>query len=202
LWLLIVDHLLIVEHLPKIVLVLLPPNAGASLRIGRNQAGDGSGGLVTDWTGTLILRAFERQLPGIWCLSRCASCAKPWPENSGNGLMKAKVAGLVVVSAWLVGAAAWAQQTHVPTYREEEKEKSETEKAVARDAENAYKRSLGNIPEQKSADPWGTMRGDSTAPKTTDKTAADKAAAKAAHVKPKPKTDLKTAPMTDTATKQ
>jgi hypothetical protein len=116
--------------------------------------------------------------------------------------MKAKIAGLVVVSAWLVGAAAWAQQAHVPTYREEEKEKSETEKAVARDAEQAYKRSLGNIPEQKSADPWGTMRSDSAAAKTTDKTAGDKAAAKAAHVKPKPKTDLKTAPKTDTATKQ
>ena len=145
---------------------------------------------------------FERQLPSIWRLSPCASCAKPWPENSGNGLMKAKIAGLVVVSAWLVGAAAWAQQAHVPRYREEEKEKSETEKATARDAENAYKRSLGNIPEQKSADPWGTMRSDSAAAKTTDKTASDKAATKAAHVKPKPKTDIKTAPKTDTATKQ
>jgi hypothetical protein len=114
--------------------------------------------------------------------------------------MKAKIAGLVVVSAWLVGAAAWAQQAHVPTYREEEKEKSETEKATARDAENAYKRSLSNIPEQKSADPWGTMRSDSATAKTTDKVAGDKA--KAAHVKPKAKTDIKTAPKTDTATKQ
>ena len=48
-----------------------------------------------------------------------------------------------------------------------------------KEAERAYRRSLGNIPEQqKSSDPWGTVRSDSAPPK---------AAAKAPPAKPKAK---------------
>jgi hypothetical protein len=51
---------------------------------------------------------------------------------------------------------------------------------------------LGNIPEQKSTDPWGIVRSDNAAPKNADKK-ADKAVSK-----PKPKAAAKA----DTPTKQ
>ena len=70
------------------------------------------------------------------------------------------ILGAVAVTALLAGPA-WAQQQPIQKYGDPDKEKSATEKAAERDAERAYKRSLGNIPEQKSTDPWGTMRSDS-----------------------------------------
>jgi hypothetical protein len=110
--------------------------------------------------------------------------------------MKMKIVGLAVVAALAVGPAR-AQQGHVPAYGEQEKEKTASEKASEKDAEQAYKRSLGNIPEQKSTDPWGTVRSDSAPPK-----AADKAADKAAQAKPKVKKEPKNAAKADTTTKQ
>ena len=72
--------------------------------------------------------------------------------------------GALAVVASLAGTAS-AQQA-VPRYGETDKEKTPSEIAAEKDAERAYRRSLGNIPEQKSSDPWGTMRsGDSTPPK-------------------------------------
>jgi hypothetical protein len=91
-----------------------------------------------------------------------------------------RILGAVAVTALLAGPA-WAQQQPIQKYGDPDKEKSATEKAAERDAERAYKRSLGNIPEQKSTDPWGTMRSDSV-PK-----AAAKDAAKASPAKPKAK---------------
>jgi len=85
--------------------------------------------------------------------------------------------GATLVIASLVGPA-WAQ-TSVPKYGETDKTKSASEIAAEKDAEKAYRRSLGNIPEQKSSDPWGTMRGGDSAP--------PKAAAKAPQAKPKAK---------------
>ena len=90
-----------------------------------------------------------------------------------------RILGATCVIAALTGPV-WAQDP-VPRYGETDKEKSATEKAAERDAERAYKRSLGNIPEQKSTDPWGTMRSDSV-PK-----AAAKDTAKASPAKPKAK---------------
>ena len=87
-----------------------------------------------------------------------------------------RILGATCVIAALTGPV-WAQNP-VPRYGETDKEKSATEKAAERDAERAYKRSLGNIPEQKSTDPWGTVRSDSAPPK---------AAAKAPPAKPKAK---------------
>jgi hypothetical protein len=110
--------------------------------------------------------------------------------------MKIGIVGVVLMAALLVGPAR-AQQGHVPAYGEEDKEKSATEKTNEKEAERAYKRSLGNIPEQKSSDPWGTVRSDGASAKTTEKT-TEKTTAKAAHVKPKPKTESKA----DTTTKQ
>ena len=108
--------------------------------------------------------------------------------------MKLKIASLMLMSALLAGPA-WAQmpQPHVQGPGEEDKEKTATEKANERDAERAYRRSLGNIPEQKSVDPWGTVRSDSATPKAADK---------AAQARPKAKKEPKSAAKPETTTKQ
>ena len=88
-----------------------------------------------------------------------------------------RVLSAVAVIALLAGSAA--AQRGPAKYGEEDKPKTPAEIAAERDAEKAYRRSLGNIPEQqKSADPWGTVRSDSAPPK---------AAAKAPQAKPKAK---------------
>ena len=51
--------------------------------------------------------------------------------------------------------------------------KSQQEIKAERDAAQAYKKSLGNIPDQPPADPWGIARG-ATDPKTPAKTPAKK----------------------------
>ena len=94
--------------------------------------------------------------------------------------------GVVAVMAWLAGPA-WAQsQQPVQKYGDPDKEKTPAEIQAEKDAERSYRRSLGNIPEQKSSDPWGTMRGDGAPPKAAAKGAA-KDAAKAPATKPKAK---------------
>ena len=98
--------------------------------------------------------------------------------------MNKKIAGLVAVIALLAGPA-WAQvaQPHVQGPGEPDPDKTRSQIEGEKEAERAYRRSLGNIQEQKSADPWGTMRSDNATPK---------AAAKAAPAKPKaPKTAAK-----------
>ncbi len=77
----------------------------------------------------------------------------------------------------LLAGPVYAQ--NVPKYGEADKEKSPAEKEADKEAQRAYQRSLGNIPEQKSADPWGVVRSDN----------APKAAVKTTHAKPKAKTD-------------
>jgi hypothetical protein len=88
-----------------------------------------------------------------------------------------RILGAVAVIGLLAGPAA--AQKGPAKYGEEDKPKTPAEIAAERDAERAYRRSLGNIPEQqKSTDPWGTVRSDSAPPK---------AAAKAPQAKPKAK---------------
>ncbi|MBT1516805.1 hypothetical protein KIP88_41095 [Bradyrhizobium sp. SRL28] len=88
-----------------------------------------------------------------------------------------RILGAAAVIALLAGSAA--AQRGPAKYGEEDKPKTPAEIAAERDAEKAYRRSLGNIPEQqKSADPWGSVRSDSAPPK---------AAAKAPQAKPKAK---------------
>jgi hypothetical protein len=53
------------------------------------------------------------------------------------------------------------------------KPKSPQEIQAEQDAERAYKKSLGNIPDKGPADPWGNMRGDD-APKPVAKVAPAK----------------------------
>ena len=84
------------------------------------------------------------------------------------GRLLAAIAGL----ALLVGPALAQQQKGPARYGEEDKDKTPAEIRAEKDAERAYQRSLGNIPQQQKSDPWGTMRGDSAPPKAAAKTPA------------------------------
>jgi hypothetical protein len=97
--------------------------------------------------------------------------------------VRAFIAAAIVAA--LTGPAL-AQQAPVPRYGEVDKEKSFNEKERDKEAERAYQRSLGNVPEKAPVDPWGNTRS-AEAPKQPAKTAA-KADAKAAPPKPKTKT--------------
>jgi len=72
-----------------------------------------------------------------------------------------RVVAAAVIVAFLAGPAL-AQEKSVPRYGEVEKDKTEQEKRAEKDNEAAYKRSLGNIPEQKQSDPWGNVRSDNS----------------------------------------
>jgi hypothetical protein len=58
----------------------------------------------------------------------------------------------------LLTGPAYAQQKSVPKYGDAPVEKSPSEIEQDRAAERAYKRSLGNIPDQGPTDPWGSAR--------------------------------------------
>ncbi len=75
----------------------------------------------------------------------------------------------------LLAGPAFAQSQAIPRYGETPKTKSPQEIADEKEAERAYKRSLGNIPEQKSSDPWGAVRSEN-APKAVAKDAPAKRA--------------------------
>jgi hypothetical protein len=85
-----------------------------------------------------------------------------------------------------LAGSALAQQAPVQRYGEKDKEKTPNEKQLEKDAERAYQRSLGSVPEKGPADPWGNARS-VEAPKGDAKAAA-KAAAKAVPPRPKAKT--------------
>ena len=117
--------------------------------------------------------------------------------------MKMKIAGLVAVIVLLAGpASAQMTQPHVQGPGEPDPVKTRTQIESEKEAERAYQRSLGNIKEQKSTDPWGIARGGDAAPK-----AAAKEGVKAAPAKPKAPKDAakdtaKTAAKPETPTKQ
>jgi hypothetical protein len=77
---------------------------------------------------------------------------------------------------------AQEQQAPMPRYGDLGKPKTPQEIQQERETDQAYKKSLGNIPDKGPVDPWGNARS-TDAPKTVDKTAA-----KAAPVKPRNKT--------------
>jgi hypothetical protein len=79
---------------------------------------------------------------------------------------------VVAVLALLAGPAF--AQAPIQRAGEPDKEKTQADIAAEKETERAYKRSLGNIPEQKSVDPWGTVRSDNAAPKAAAKTAPAK----------------------------
>jgi len=102
-----------------------------------------------------------------------------------------RIVGAVAVMGVLAGPV-WAQGGPAK-YGEPDKAKTPSEIAAEKEAEKAYQRSLGNIPVQKSTDPWGTVRSDDAPPK----------AAKTSTPKPKAKIDAKSADgKTGTAAKQ
>ena len=82
-----------------------------------------------------------------------------------------KIICAAVVFALLAGPAY--AQAIVPRYGDVDQKKSPQEIETERETERAYKKSLGNIPDQGATDPWGNVRSDS----------APKAAAKAAPAK-------------------
>jgi hypothetical protein len=69
--------------------------------------------------------------------------------------------------ASVAGPAYAQQQKQVPRYGEEDKDKTAQEKEADKAAQQAYQRSLGNIPDQGPTDPWGAVRGNSDAPKAS-----------------------------------
>jgi hypothetical protein len=87
------------------------------------------------------------------------------------------VAGMVAMLA----APALAQQAPVQAYGEKDKDKTFNQQQLEKDAERAYKRSLGNVPDKGPVDPWGSARS-SEAPK-----AAVKGETKHVTAKPKAK---------------
>ena len=75
----------------------------------------------------------------------------------------------------LLAGPAYAQTKNVPKYGDTDKPKSPQEIAAEKEAERAYQRSLGNIPNQGPTDPWGNVRSDG-APKPAAKTSPSKRA--------------------------
>ena len=80
-----------------------------------------------------------------------------------------------IIVALLTGSAHAQAPAAVPRYGETSKAKSPQEIAAEKEAERAYQRSLGNIPNQGPTDPWGNVRSDG-APKPAAKTAPVKRA--------------------------
>ena len=89
------------------------------------------------------------------------------------GSTRMRVVAAAVIAIFLAGPA-FAEQKNMPKYGELDKDKTPEEKRQERDAEEAYKRSLGNIPAQKAVDPWGNVRSDNTAKPDTKVPAAKK----------------------------
>src|SRR6266404_3440636 len=90
------------------------------------------------------------------------------PSNMQTGSIRMKIFAAAAVLALLAGPA-YAQSQSVPRYGDTDKKKSPQEIEAEREAERAYKRSLGNIPDQgPTTDPWGNVRSDS-APKAAAK---------------------------------
>jgi len=99
-----------------------------------------------------------------------------------------KILGGVLSATVVIVALAgpvWAQNS-VPQYGEADKPKTPAEIAAEKEAEKAYRRSLGNIPEQQKADPWGTVRSNSAPPKAAAKAPPAKPKAKSAEGAAKP----------------
>ena len=94
-----------------------------------------------------------------------------------------RIFGAVAVIALLAGSAV--AQKGPAKYGEEDTPKTATEIAAEKEAERAYRRSLGNIPEQQKADPWGTVRSDNAPPKAATKAPQAKPKAKSAEGAPK-----------------
>jgi hypothetical protein len=92
--------------------------------------------------------------------------------------VRAFVAAAIIAA---LAGSAYAQKA-VPRYGEKDKDKTWGEMEQEKEAERAYKRSLGNVPEKVPVDPWGNARN------VGEPKGATKADAKAAPAKPRAKT--------------
>ena len=77
------------------------------------------------------------------------------------------------IAAMLAGPALAQQQAPMQGYGEKDKDKTLVQQQAEKDAERAYKRSLGNVPDKGPVDPWGNARS-AEAPKPAAKTAPAK----------------------------
>jgi hypothetical protein len=75
----------------------------------------------------------------------------------------------------ILAAPALAQEDHVPTYGEKDKDKTPAQIQGEKAAERAYKNSLGNIPDKGPSDPWGAVRS-TDAPKASSSASKTKKA--------------------------
>jgi hypothetical protein len=91
--------------------------------------------------------------------------------------VRAFIAAAIIAA---LAGPALAQQAPIQRYGEKDKERSFNEKEQEKEAERAYKRSLGNVPEKGPVDPWGNAR-------TVEAPKPAKADAKIASPKPKAK---------------
>ena len=79
---------------------------------------------------------------------------------------------IVLVAATILALSGTAFAQAVPKMGDPDKTPSDIE--AEKNAERAYKRSLGNIPDKGAGDPWGVVR-TQDAPKTTATKAKSKA---------------------------
>jgi hypothetical protein len=100
--------------------------------------------------------------------------------------MRARAFIAAAIIAALAGPVLAQQQAPVQRYGEKDKEKTPNEIQAERDAQRAYQRSLGSVPDKGPVDPWGIAR-PAEAPKGEAKSAA-KSDAKTVPPKPKTKT--------------
>jgi hypothetical protein len=99
--------------------------------------------------------------------------------------VRAFIAGAIIAA---LAGPAWAQQKPMQRYGEKDKDKTWGEMEQEKETEQAYKRSLGSVPEKAPVDPWGNARNVGE-PKADAKAAAKSAAkADAKAAPPKPKT--------------
>jgi hypothetical protein len=75
---------------------------------------------------------------------------------------------LVIIAA-LVSPVLAQEDNHVPRYGEEDKEKTDAQKAGEKADQRAYQKSLGNIPDQGPTDPWGAVRSNDASKTTSAK---------------------------------
>ena len=98
--------------------------------------------------------------------------SNPSPPTRHPEGMRMRVFAAAAIIAFLAGPA-YAQSQSIPKYGDTDKEKTPQQIEGERQAEKAYKRSLGNIPDQGPTDPWGNVRSES-APKAAAKAAPSK----------------------------
>jgi hypothetical protein len=77
-------------------------------------------------------------------------------QNKNGGSFRMKVLCAAAMIALLLAGPAYAQRGAPAAPQDPPKSQIQIEQEKA--TENAYKRSLGNIPDQPAADPWGGAR--------------------------------------------